>query len=213
MAVEAKICGLRSPEAVAAALNHGARMVGFVFFPASPRHVSLDRAAALSRSVGDDVERVGVTVDADDDLLRRAIAAARLSVVQLHGRETPRRVADVRERFGVRTMKVARVSAAEDLDAAAVFEPVADLLMFDAKPSRGATRPGGNAAAFDWRLLTGRTWRRPWLLSGGLDADNVGQAVELTGARAVDVSSGVESAPGVKDPALVGAFLERVAAL
>lgn len=213
MAVEAKICGLRSPEAVAAALNHGARMVGFVFFPASPRHVSLDRAAALSRSVGDDVERVGVTVDADDDLLRRAIAAARLSVVQLHGRETPRRVADVRERFGVRTMKVARVSRAEDLDAAAVFEPVADLLMFDAKPPRGATRPGGNAAAFDWRLLAGRTWRRPWLLSGGLDVDNVGRAVELTGARTVDVSSGVESAPGVKDPALVGAFLERVAAL
>ena len=213
MAVEAKICGLRSPEAVAAALNHGARMVGFVFFPGSPRHVSLDRAAALSRSVGADVERVGVTVDADDDLLRRAIAAARLSVVQLHGRETPRRVADVRERFGVRTMKVARVSRAEDLDAAAVFEPVADLLMFDAKPPRGATRPGGNAAAFDWRLLAGRTWRRPWLLSGGLDVDNVGRAVELTGARAVDVSSGVESAPGVKDPALVGAFLERVAAL
>ena len=213
MAVDAKICGLSSAPAVAAALDHGARMVGFVFFPGSPRHVSFEQAAALSRPIGPEVERVGVMTDPDDDLLRRAIAAGRLSVVQLHGGETPRRVAEIRERFGAKVMKVVRVSGSDDLDRAAGFEPVADLLMFDSKPPRGATRPGGNAVAFDWRLLAGRAWRRPWLLSGGLDPDNVGRAVELTGARAVDVSSGVESAPGVKDPALIGTFLERVAAL
>jgi phosphoribosylanthranilate isomerase len=134
-------------------------------------------------------------------------------MIQLHGMEEPKRVADVKARFGLDVMKVIRVAGPEDLEPVAGFEPVADWLMFDTKPPKGATRPGGNAVAFDWRVLTGRTWKRPWMLSGGLDAGNVAQAVALTGARCVDVSSGVESAPGVKDPKKIAAFLDALRGL
>ena len=210
MAIQAKICGLNDADAVDAAVRFRARMVGFVWFPKSPRHVVPDQAAALAARVPDDIERVGVMVDPDDAELETFVRAARLSMVQFHGHESPARLAEVAERFGVRTMKVIRVAEAVDLDAAAPYEPVADYLMFDAKPPREATRPGGNAVAFDWQLLSGRTWRRPWLLSGGLDASNVKEAAATTGARIVDVSSGIEDRPGVKNPQKIREFLEIV---
>jgi phosphoribosylanthranilate isomerase len=207
MAVAAKICGLNDRASLDAAVRHGARYVGFIAFPKSPRHVAPDEAAALAAHVPETVERVGVLVDPDDAMLEAYIRAARLSIVQLHGHETPARIDAIRERFGVRAMKVIRVAGPEDLGAVSEYEPVADLLMFDAKPPREATRPGGNAVAFDWKVLAGRTWRRPWMLSGGLDAGNVKQAVEITGARIVDTSSGVEDAPGVKNPEKIRDFL------
>ncbi|MBT6511878.1 MAG: phosphoribosylanthranilate isomerase [Rhodospirillaceae bacterium] len=213
MALECKICGLSDVAGIDAAMRYGARMVGFNFFPKSPRYVSFDQAAALSPRVSPDVERVGVMVDPDDEMLRQAIAAGRLSIVQLHGKEDPGRVAQVKEQFAIKVMKVIRVSEATDLDEADAYVPVADLLMFDAKPPKGATRPGGNAVAFDWRILAGRTWKRPWLLSGGLDVANVARAVEISGTRMVDAASGIETAPGKKDPALIKAFLEELASL
>ncbi len=210
MRVETKICGLSTHEGLNASLQHGAAMVGFNFFANSPRFVTWDQAASLSAQVSPGIERVGVMVDPDDDFLQQAIAAGDLSIVQLHGTEDAQRVAEVRDRFGVKVMKVIRISEPSDLEQIRAFEPVADLLMFDAKPPKGATRPGGNAVAFDWRILAGRSWARPWLLSGGLDAGNVRQAVEITGAKFVDVASGVENATGAKDPSLIRAFLEEV---
>jgi phosphoribosylanthranilate isomerase len=210
MAVGAKICGLNDAAGLDAALRHGARMIGFNAFPPSPRYVVPDQLAALAARVPGHVERVGVMVDPDDATLETWVRAGRLSIVQFHGHEPPERLQAVRERFGVAAMKVIRVAEAADLDGVAAYEQVADWLMFDAKPPREATRPGGNAVAFDWQLLAGRSLRRPWLLAGGLDATNVKEAVALSGARLVDVSSGVESAPGVKDPALIRAFLETV---
>lgn len=210
MAVAAKICGLNDGAGLDAALRHGARMVGFNAFPKSPRYVVPDQLAALAGRVPDGVERVGVMVDPDDAILETWIRAGRLSMIQLHGHEPVARVEAVRDRFGIKVMKVIRVAEASDLEGVAAYEPVADWLMFDAKPPREATRPGGNATAFDWRLLAGRTLRRPWLLSGGLDVDNVKDAVTLTGARFVDVASGVEDSPGVKSPDKIRRFLETV---
>ena len=209
MPVDVKICGLSDRPGLEAAVRHGARMVGFVFFPASPRRVGIEELATLARGVPDDIERVGVTVDVGDDALSAAIDAGRLTVIQLHGAEDERRVAEVGRRFGVKTMKVVRVSRAADLDRASRFEAIADMLMFDARAPASASRPGGNARAFDWRLLEGRSWRCPWLLSGGLDSGNLRQAVEISGAAAVDVSSGVETSPGRKSPVLIADFLER----
>ena len=213
MAVETKICGIRGAEAMDAAVAHRARFVGLNFFEKSPRYVSMEEARALCGRVPETVGKVGVFVDPDDMLLEGAITAGGLSMVQLHGREEPKRAADIRTRFGVDIMKVIKVSEADDLDAVAGYEPVADWLMFDTKPPKGATLPGGNAIAFDWRLLAGRSFRRPWMLAGGLDPENVAEAVSLTGARCVDVSSGVESAPGVKDPEKIRTFLDTVRAL
>ncbi len=210
MAVEAKICGLSGTDTIDAAVRHGARFVGFNFFPKSPRYVTFDAVRALGTRVPDHVGKVGVFVDPDDQLLDQAIGAAGLTMVQLHGTEDPKRVADVRERFGVDVMKVIRVAGPDDLASVSDYEPVADWLMFDTKPPKGATRPGGNAVAFDWRVLAGRTWRRPWMLAGGLDASNVVEAVSLTGAPCVDVSSGVETAPGVKDPGKIKDFMETL---
>jgi len=194
MPVDVKICGLNAPDAVAAAVDGGARFVGFVFFPASPR-----------------VVKVGLVVDADDDALEAIVAAAGLDMLQLHGHETPQRVAAVRARFALPVMKALPIAAAADVEAAHAYEGVADRLMFDARPPKGATRPGGNALAFDWELLAGRRWAVPWILAGGLDAGNVAEAVRTSGAPAVDVSSGVEDAPGVKSLEKIRAFL-RVAA-
>lgn len=213
MAVDTKICGIRSAEALDAAVAHRARFVGLNFFEKSPRFVSMEDAGALAARVPEAVGKVGVFVDPDDMMLEGAIAAARLSMVQLHGQEEPKRAADIRARFGVDVMKVIKVSQADDLDAVVGYEPVADWLMFDTKPPKGATLPGGNAIAFDWRLMAGRSFRRPWMLAGGLDPENVAEAVSLTGARCVDVSSGVESAPGVKDPDKIRAFLDTVRGL
>ena len=201
-----KICGLTAPEAVRQAAACGAAYVGLVFFPSSPRNVSADMAGELVAAVPSGVTAVALLVDADDALVDRA-AALGVGMLQLHGHETPARVAEVRARAGLPVMKVVGIGGAEDLARIAAYEPVADQILVDARAPAGATRPGGNAAAFDWRLIAGRAWARPWMLAGGLTPGNVAEAVQLTGARQVDVSSGVESAPGVKDPARVAAFI------
>ena len=211
MAPRVKICGLSTPKAVAAAIDGGAAYVGFVFFPGSPRDISPELAAALvwpARAAG--VQVVAVTVDASDALIDAIQGALEPDFHQLHGGEPPARVAAVRARTGAGVIRAFRVGETADLDAAAAFEGVADQLMFDARPPKGAALPGGNGAAFDWSILQGRTFAKPWFLAGGLDAENVVRAVAGSGARQLDVSSGVESAPGVKDPASIRAFLEAV---
>lgn len=210
--VKAKICGLSTPETVAAAVDGGAAFVGFMMFPRSPRAVTVAQAAALVTGVPESVTPVGVFVDADDDLLAQGLAAG-FRMLQLHGNEDPARVAAIRARFGVPVMKVVAIETAADLAAAEAFSEVADWLLFDAKAPRGASRPGGNAVAFDWRILAGWQGRLRWMLAGGLDADNVGLAIETSGAAWVDVSSGVETAPGRKSGDKIRAFLRRVAAV
>ncbi len=213
MPVEVKICGLSTPRTVAAAAEGGARFVGFVFYPPSPRSVSPERAAELGSGVPVSVTRVGLVVDADDETLDGIVSVARLDMLQLHGMESVDRVREIRERFGLPVMKVVRMAGPEDVAAARAFEDVAERLLFDARPPEGAGRPGGNALAFDWDLLEGLSWRRPWMLAGGLDADNLAEAVRISGAGAVDVSSGVEDAPGVKSAGKIRAFLEAAARL
>ena len=213
MTVAVKICGLNAPPAVQAAVEGGARFVGFVFFPSSPRHVTSDRMAALASAVPAGVTRVGLVVDADDATLADIVARAPLDMLQLHGGESPARVANIRTRFGVAVMKTISIAGPEDVAAARDYQHVADRLLFDARPPPGASRPGGNARAFDWELLRGETWRLPWLLAGGLDADALAKAVRVSGARAVDVSSGVEDRPGVKNPAKIRDFLSAAARL
>ncbi len=200
MAVRIKICGLDRAEALDAAVAAGADMVGFVFFPKSPRDIGLDAAAALCARVPEGVERVGLLVDPDDALLDRVLSTVALDVIQLHGKEPPARVQAVRARAGLPVMKALGIATADDLAAAADYEDVADRLLLDAKAPPGADRPGGNAAAFDWTLLRkGRRPRRPWLLAGGLTPANAAEAVRVADAPGIDVSSGVESAPGRKD--------------
>ncbi len=213
MSVAAKICGLSTLETVAAAIAGRARFVGFVFFPPSPRNLTPAQAGLLIRGVPADVMRVGVFVDPDNDLLERVLAAAPLDLIQLHGEETPERVAEIKRRFGKKAMKAIKVAGESDLAAAPRYYGIADWLMFDARPPKSATRPGGNALAFDWELLRARTWPLPWMLSGGLTPANVAEAARISRAPAVDVSSGVESAPGVKDVAKIRAFLAAVGAL
>lgn len=213
MTVAAKICGLKTPEAVAAAIAGGARYLGFVFFPPSPRNVAPAEAAALMAAVPAGVKKVGLVVDADDEALAALLAACPLDILQLHGHETPERTAAIRARFGLPVMKALPVAGPEDLAGARAYEAVSDLLLFDAKPPKGATRPGGNALAFDWSLLAGTAWSRPWLLAGGLTPENVAEAVRTSGAPGVDVSSGVEAAPGVKSLEKIRAFLAAVRAL
>ena len=212
-AVAVKICGVRTAPALAAAVAGGARRVGMVFYPPSPRHLSVAEAAALAARVPPGVDRVGVFVEPDDSLLSEVLARVPLTALQLHGRETPRRVAAIGARFGLPVVKAIAVAREEDLAGAADYAPVAARLMFDAKPPADDTSalPGGNGRAFDWRLMSGRTWPKPWLLSGGLTPGNVAEAVAVSGAREIDVSSGVESAPGVKDPALIDAFFAALA--
>jgi phosphoribosylanthranilate isomerase len=206
VSVLVKICGLNDPAAIAAA--SGADFAGFVFFPRSPRHVEPEAAGRLAAALPRAVRRVAVTVDAGDEALAAIVAHLAPDLVQLHGREDPARAAEVGRRFGVGTIKAMAVSAPEDLDRAADFAGAVDWLLFDARPpSRPDALPGGNATSFDWTILAGRRLPLPWLLSGGLDAGNVAAAVAASGARAVDVSSGVESAPGRKDPARIAAFL------
>ena len=208
MSVAAKICGLSSEAAVAAAVEGGAAYLGFVFYPPSPRAVSPARAAALCAAVPSGVLRVGLFVDADDALIRAVLDAAPIDILQFHGRETPDRVAEIKLRFHRLVMKVIAVAAPQDVLAAARYDAVADMLLFDAKPPRREDAlPGGNGLAFDWHLIAGYQWRRPWMLSGGLTAALLPEAVRISGARAVDVSSGVERRPGDKDPDKIRAFL------
>jgi phosphoribosylanthranilate isomerase len=202
-----KICGLREAAHVEAAVRGGAAYVGFVFFPKSPRNLTLSEAARLAAAVPPGVAKVALTVDADDAALDALLAEVPVDMLQLHGHETPQRVAEVRARYGLPVMKAVGVAGEEDLPALEAYGRVADQLLVDAKPPKGADLPGGNGLAFDWRLIAGRRWPVPWMLAGGLTPDNVAEAVRLTGARQVDVSSGVESHPGVKDPARIAAFL------
>ncbi len=210
--VRVKICGLTRPADVAAAVAAGASYVGFVFFEKSPRHLSLAAARALALEVPPGVVKVALTVDAEDAALDALLARVPIDMLQLHGRESPERVAALRARHGLPVMKAVGVAAARDLAALDRYAEVADQLLVDAKPPPGAPLPGGNGLAFDWRLLTGRRWARPWMLAGGLTPENVAQAVRRTGARQVDVSSGVESAPGEKDPERIRAFIDAAAA-
>lgn len=209
MALESKICGVSDRAAVTAAARGGAQWIGLVFFPPSPRAVTAEQAAALAGEVPSGLGRVGLFVDPDDALLERVLGQVPLEMLQLHGSEPPARVAEIRARFGRPVMKAIKVARAEDLEAVEHYAPVVDRLLFDAKAPKSMTGalPGGNALSFDWKLLAGRRWSRPWMLSGGLKAENLAEAVATAGAGAVDVSSGVESAPGAKDPALIAAFL------
>lgn len=205
--VRVKICGLRSPADVASVAAAGAAYAGFNFFPRSPRYVTLDQARDLALLAPVGLAKVALTVDAEDAELDAIVEAVPLDMLQLHGHETPDRVASLRVRYGLPVMKVIGVSDEDDLAILRAQSEVADQIMIDAKPPRGAVLPGGNGVTFDWRLLVGRRWLRPWMLAGGLTAENVAEAVRLTGARQVDVASGVESAPGMKDPARIRAFV------
>jgi phosphoribosylanthranilate isomerase len=212
--IEAKICGLSTARTVEAAVLGGAAYVGFVFYPPSPRAVTPELAAVLSASVPKRVQKVGLVVDADDATLGRILDKVDLDILQLHGQEEPERCRAIRARFGRPVMKAIRVGTAEDIAATGRYVGAVDRLLFDAHPPRRAgALPGGNGEAFDWTLLAGRQWPLPWMLSGGLNPAILGAAVRVTGAAAVDVSSGVESSPGIKDLALIRDFLERARSL
>lgn len=201
-----KICGLRDVGTLDAAVKAGASYVGLVFFEKSPRNVTLDQALAVASAVPVGVAKVALVVDADDATLDAITSHVPLDILQLHGHETPQRVAEVKARYGLPVMKAVGVADAIDLDALDVYGKVADQLLVDAKPPKNADLPGGNGLAFDWRLIAGRRWPVPWMLAGGLMPDNVAQAISMTGATQVDVSSGVETAPGQKDADLMTRF-------
>ena len=215
MAVEVKICGLSTPESLRAAVGAGAAYVGFNFFPRSPRAVTPAEAAALTPLVPDGVIKTGLFVDPEDDDIAAVLAVAQLDLLQLHGGETPDRLAALRKRFGIPIMKVVKLRDPDDLTSVADYFEVADRLLFDPKAPEGmiGALPGGNAVSFDWGMLAGRRWPLPWMLAGGLTTENLGEAVKVTAAPTVDVSSGVETAPGVKDPAKIAAFLAAAKAL
>jgi len=207
MSLVVKVCGLSTEAALDAAVGHGADMVGFVVCKKSPRHISLELAARLGRRVFGQTRKVLLTVDAEDAAIAAAIAALSPDMLQLHGSETPERVASIRARFGLPVMRAISVRQAADLAAVPLFDAVADYLLFDAKPSLQDECPGGNGARFDWSLLEGIRARKPWLLAGGLDATNVTDAITHTSASGVDVSSGVESAVGIKDSGKIAQFI------
>jgi phosphoribosylanthranilate isomerase len=212
MAIVAKICGLKTPEAVNAAIEGGAGLVGFVFYARSPRATDPATVKRLGALVPARVKKVGLIVDETDDRIAEILGGCDLDLLQLHGHETPERVAAVRAKFAKPVIKAIPVSAAADLAAAAGYEPVVDYLMFDAKPPKSmvGALPGGNALSFDWTLMSGRSFAKPWFLAGGLTPDNVAEAVRVTGASMVDVSSGIEDSPGEKNPSKINAFLDAV---
>ncbi len=209
--VKVKICGINAPDALRAAVDNGADFIGLVFYPSSPRAVTPEQARELAgfAAARVEVKKVGLLVDPVDAVIERVLTYVKLDMLQLHGRETPERVTAIKKRFGLPVMKAIKVATASDLDAAAAFEPVADWLLFDGVPPEGkkGVLPGGNAARFDWALLKGREFALPWMLSGGLDPLNVADAIRISGAPCVDVSSGVETAPGKKGPAKIAAFI------
>jgi len=210
--VSVKICGLNEAQGVDTAIKAGARYLGFVFFPKSPRFVTHAEAAGLVAEVPLGIARVGLFVDPDDATLETTLASVPLDVIQLHGAETPERVSAVKALTGLPVMKAVGVAEPGDLDRLWDYGLVADMLLIDAKPPKDAVLPGGNGLAFDWRLLAGRQILKPWLLAGGLTPENVNEAIRLTRAQGVDVSSGVESAPGVKDPEKIRRFIARATA-
>jgi phosphoribosylanthranilate isomerase len=212
MKIAIKFCGLSRPEDVAVAAECGARYVGFVFFPKSPRNVSLETARALALEAPPGLAKVALTVDADDAAFDELLERVPLDMLQLHGAESPERVAEVRARYGLPVMKAVGVANEDDLAAIDAYSEVADQLLIDAKPTEETVLPGGNGLSFDWRLLAGRKcWTKPWMLAGGLTPQNVAEAVRLTGARQVDVSSGVEGERGVKDAERMSAFARALA--
>jgi phosphoribosylanthranilate isomerase len=212
MAQTIKICGLSTSATLEAALRAGADMVGFVFFPKSPRHVEYGAARGLADRARLRAEIVALCVDADDATLERIVKSTEPDYLQLHGVESPERVQEIQRKFGVSAIKAIGVAIAEDFARADAYKGKSDALLIDAKPPKGAALPGGNGVAFDWRLAADFHPKKPWLLSGGLDAANVAEAIVLSGARGVDVSSGVESAPGVKDPERIKAFIDAALA-
>jgi len=209
--VRVKICGLTQPQDMDIVADAGAAYAGLVFFAKSPRAVSPEQARAIALAAPVGLARVGLFVDGDDALFDAVLAQAPLDMLQLHGKETPARMADLRRRYGLPLIKAVGVAGAEDLPKLTEYGGVADMLLVDAKPPKDAILPGGNGLTFDWRLIAGRRWPVPWMLAGGLTPENVAEAVALTGAQQVDVSSGVERAPGVKDPALIRAFTAALA--
>jgi phosphoribosylanthranilate isomerase len=207
MAVQVKICGINSVAAADAAARAGADFAGLVFFEKSPRHVSLDQARSLARHLRGGPRLVALLVDADDATIASVIEAISPDLLQLHGKETPARASEIASRFGRPVIKAIAVALAEDANSANAYERCADYFMFDAKAPEAATRPGGHGAAFDWKLLSSLSFRRPWFLAGGLTPDNVARAIRAAGAAIVDTSSGVEDAPGRKNPDKIAAFV------
>lgn len=205
--VSVKICGLRDAAHIDAAFAAGARYIGFTFFPKSPRNIEIKQAAGLAAAAPIGLAKVALTVNADNEMLDALTAQVPLDMLQLHGAESPARVAEVKARYGLPVMKAVGVAEAADLAAVDHFSRVADQILVDAKPPKGADLPGGNGLAFDWVLLAGRRWTCPWMLAGGLTPDNVAGAIQLTGAQQVDVSSGVERKPGLKDTRLIENFV------
>lgn len=212
MSLIVKICGLSTPETLEAALVGGADMVGFVFFPPSPRHVTLDGARALGKQAKGRAVKVALSVDADDADLENSIDALRPDILQLHGKESVARVRDIKQRFGLPVMKALAVETKADLAALPGYAAVCDRILFDAKAPKDATRPGGLGAVFDWHLLEDLDLKLPFMVSGGLNAANVAEALRITRAGGVDISSGVESAPGIKDPDMIRAFIRAARA-
>lgn len=208
MTVRVKICGLRDERHIKAALKAGATYLGFVFFQKSPRHITYDLAADLATKVPAGIAKVALTVDMADAELDDLLKHVPIDMLQLHGQESPARVAELRQRHGLPVMKAVGVSGPDDLEKLVEYEKVADQLLVDAKAPKGAVLPGGNGLPFDWRLIAGRRWPVPWMLAGGLTPENVKEAIQRTGARQVDVSSGVEGAPGAKDESLIHAFIK-----
>ncbi len=215
MTVTAKICGIKDAAAMQTAVDNGAGFAGFVFYPQSPRSITPGTAANLAAMAPDGVTKVGLFVDPDNVFLQKVLDSVPLDLLQLHGDETPGRCEEIRDRFALPVMKAIKVAKLEDIEAANNYSPVVDWLMFDAKApdSKADALPGGNALTFDWTLLAGWSWPVPWMLAGGLNAGNVATAAARSGAEFVDVSSGVESAPGKKDPAEIERFLAAVAEL
>ncbi len=216
MSVQAKICGISTLAAALQALEAGAALLGFIHFAKSPRHVSLETMTELMQAIRDvsaTSRLVSVVADPDDETLEGLARMVKPDLIQLHGQETPQRVASIRDRFNIRVIKALSIGGAQDLVAAESFDSVADYLLFDAKPPKNAALPGGLGLRFDWTLLRGYSGQKPWFLAGGLTAENVAEAVQISCARYVDVSSGVESTPGVKDMGLISSFLQATKAL
>lgn len=211
MVLDIKICGLKTPDAVAAALDGGATHIGFIFFPKSPRHITPQKAAGLRDAVKGRALAVAVTVDADDETLDEIVEAVKPDILQLHGHETPERVAFIKARYGLPVMKAFSVREASDLAAIAAYQGIADRFLFDAKPPKGSDLPGGNGVSFDWELLAALDADIDYMLSGGLNADNIAEALHKTQAPGIDISSGVERAPGEKDVRLIENFFRAVA--
>lgn len=206
--IRVKICGLTRSDDVLAVADAGAAYAGFVFFPKSPRNVTVETARTLAVEVPMGVAKVALVVNADDAFLDAITGRVPIDILQLHGDETPERVAEVRSRYGLPVMKAVGVADAEDVAALDVYSDVADQILVDAKPPKHSDLPGGNGVSFDWRLISARRWSKPWMLAGGLTPDNVAEAIALTGARQVDVSSGVEASPGIKDAGLIRGFIQ-----